>query len=125
MSYDVPLRPTLLLHLGAGYQSLVFGDTQYRSYSDPVTNKTEEVVKFDSINSLGLKGAAAPGFPRFTGLVTSFGGMQNMGAISNSIQILQKPSAVASITSVQGNHTYKLGADWRIDAFTPRSLTGS
>ena len=125
LSYDVALRPTLLLHLGAGYQSLIFGDTEFRSYTNPVTNKVEEVVKFDTVSSLGLNGAAAPGFPRFTGLVTSFGGMQNMGAISNSIQILQKPSAVASVTSVQGNHTYKLGADWRMDAFTPRSLTGS
>jgi hypothetical protein len=125
LSYDVPLRPTLLFHLGAGYQSLVFADDMYRSYTDPLSGKVLPVESFDSVTQLGLTGAAALGFPRITGLVTSFGGMQNMGPVSNQIETLEKPSAVASATYVHENHTYKLGGDWRLDSYLNPNITGS
>ncbi|HWB87393.1 MAG TPA: TonB-dependent receptor [Bryobacteraceae bacterium] len=111
-NFDYTVSPTLLLHLGAGY-------IRYRNPDVMV----EGVRTFDSVGQLGLKGSALTpaGFPRITGLSGSLGGFGlNMGPSNGNLYFEDKPTAIASLTYVRGNHTYKLGADWRIDVWTNR-----
>jgi len=114
LNYDHTLTPTLLFHIGVGYQYLNFFD------GAPVLN-------FDAQKELGLKGAAvARNFPNFGGFcpavapgviqctTSTAGGMKNMGP-ANSGQVnqwLQKPAANTSLTWVKGSHTYKFGGGW-------------
>lgn len=120
LSYDNALTRTLLFHAAAGYQSVLFASGVARPYP----NSTERVEDYDSFAELGLKGAIVKGFPRLNGLSSPFGGAPTLGVSTRSDRIMQKPSAALSITSVRGNHTYKAGAEWRIDAITNRSRRG-
>lgn len=101
LNYDRTLTPTLLLHLGAGYQRLnFFDDAPFKSF-DPA--------------SFGLTGFLIHRqFPSVTGISSStLGGMQNIGT-SGQIQshsYQQKPSYNANATLVRGSHTYKAGAE--------------
>jgi hypothetical protein len=117
-NFDHTLTPTLLLHLGVGYQTDYFTD-------DPV------VTNFDPLQTLGLKGIpVARLFPFMTGLCPAGtsngtvvatcggqGGMKVIGPTTNRHPLLyEKPTANASVTWVRGNHTYKAGADLRLDS---------
>jgi hypothetical protein len=104
INYDHTLNPTLLLHLGAGLMYLRFGNDV------PNTN-------FDSFQKLGLKGTVVTRFPTITGLLAREGGMKNMGPNDQQVQKMQKPTANASITWVRNNHTFKVGAEMRLDGF--------
>jgi hypothetical protein len=122
INYDQSVSPTLLVHLGAGVQRYVNPDTA------PPNN-----TNFDSTALLGLKGAPGTGFPRLGSLGTSnYGGLvqsplasfTTFGTISRSKFIGLKPTAVAQVTWVHNNHTYKTGAEWKIDTFTNVSASG-
>jgi len=107
VSYDVTVKPTLLLHLGAGYQ-------------DSFLNMPPETTPYNVTQQLGLTGPFTPvTFPQFSGLFNAFGGVKNMGDIFGGEQntLLQKPTAVASLTWVKNNHTYKFGAEMRIQGY--------
>jgi hypothetical protein len=105
-NYDYTISPTMLLHLGAGYQQNNFFDDA------PILN-------FDALATFGLKGATVKrNVPVFTGfcatgnVCTAAGGMYNMGpGAGQSHQFYEKPSGNASILKVRGNHTYKAGAE--------------
>src|SRR5437867_12538548 len=43
-----------------------------------------------------------------------------MGPTDGSLYISDKPTGVASLAYIQGNHSYNLGAEWRIDVWTNR-----
>ena len=107
-NYDHSLSPTLILHLGAGVVREYVPD-------QPVPG----VVDFDQEAILGLTGALSSGFPRMTGLsADNFGGMSlGIGPTNGNLYYAVKPTGLASLTWVKSNHTYKFGADWRIDAF--------
>ena len=106
LSYDHTLSPTLLLHLGAGYQ-------------DNFLNSPAETSNFNPTTQLGLAGPITPyAFPQFTGLcpqaagATAYigaGGSNNLGSAGGSNSIVDKTTAVASVTWVKDNHTYKTG----------------
>jgi hypothetical protein len=104
LSLDQTLRPTLLLHLGAGFQGLIFRDTVERA-------------DFDQLKELGLPGAKATVFPYITGLTAGRGGMKNMGPNAQSESVMLKPTGTASLTWVKGNHTYKFGGETRIEGY--------
>jgi hypothetical protein len=111
LNADYTLAPTLLLHLGAGFQSNDFSDAA------PVTD-------FDSVGVLGLRGGTVgpttgARFPLFSALtgVSNTGGVQQLGPSSQRRDIMQKPTANASLTYVRNNHTFKLGADMRIEGY--------
>jgi hypothetical protein len=108
VNYDHTLQPTLMLHLGAGVVREFIPD-------EPVPG----VVDFDQAGVLGLRGALSEGFPRITGLSAgNFGGMSlGIGPTNGNRYFAVKPTAVASLTWVRSNHTFKFGGDWRIDAF--------
>ena len=109
LNYDHTLSPTLLLHVGVGYQHLSFNQ-------DPPTRD------FDPTAQLGLKGPFSPRlFPVMTGLLSaSQGGLKNIGPAADSLNWMEKPTAAASITWVKNSHTYKLGGDMRIEGYPTR-----
>ncbi len=105
LNYDYAISPTLLLHLGMGYQQNNLWDWT-------------PILDFDPLKEIGLKGTKiARSFPRMTfdGVSQAVGGMNSMGALFQTRQMMQKPQSNASVTYVRDNHTYKVGAEWRIE----------
>jgi hypothetical protein len=127
LNYDHPITPTLLGHIGVGYQkNLLWDDTA--------------ITDYNAAQAIGLTGATINrNFPTIAissatlGLPnTATGGMSNMGPLFQTHQYVEKPAANVSLTWVRGSHTYKFGADWRIegnpqvsDAQPPWSTAGS
>jgi len=119
LNFDYTLSPTKLLHLGVGYQTNHFTD-------DTAT------TGFDVAGQLGLKGATSDRiFPSFQSLLgtNSKGGVKNLGpGNSTNRHPLQyeKPTSNASLTWTRNNHTYKFGAEARIEgnASTVYAYTG-
>lgn len=111
LNFDYTLAPTMILHLGAGLVREHVPD-----------NAVPGVADFDQ-STIGLKGAVGPGFPRLTGLSQgNFGGVGiGIGQTNANDYYAVKPTGVASITWVRNNHTYKLGGEWRVDAFINRN----
>jgi len=106
VNYDHSLTPTLLLHVGAGYQKNYLRDDA-------------PDVHYDALKNLGLKGATEiRNFPTISisGLASiATGGMSNMGPSTQLGQYLEKPSANLGLTWVRANHTWKLGGEWRAE----------
>jgi hypothetical protein len=112
LNYDHTLQPTLLLHLGIGYNS----DDLGRPLVTP---------NYPACSNLGLCSPAftlPSAFPNFTGLLDSTaGGMANgagatVGGIGNTGRtdsIYNQFNAIASLTWVKGNHTFKFGGELR------------
>ncbi len=105
LNADYTVRPTVLLHVGIGYQNDNFAD-------DAPT------LDYNPQASLGLKGATVNRlFPNFTGLSNNQGGMKNMGPGSNRHPLLySKPGANLSLSWVKNNHTFKFGGELRLDS---------
>ena len=107
LNYDRTLKPTLLLHLGAGYYKTRFDDHA------PVTN-------FDPA-SVGLNGFVIHRqFPNIIGncvipfgatACTGYGGMQNLGEAIQTLNFEEKPTFNANLTWIRGSHTFKFGAE--------------
>lgn len=112
VNYDQTIRPTFLIHLGAGYQR----------YHNPDASP-QNIQDYDAAQ-LGFKGQIASGFPRLTGLSGALGGVANLGPTNRTLYLQDKPTAVASGTYIRGNHTFKAGGEWRIDTFTNISTGG-
>jgi hypothetical protein len=105
LNFDESLTPTLLLHLGAGYQDHHF-------------NEDSPTLNYNSLQQLGLKGqTAVRNFPFFSGLSNAFGGMTNMGPGAQVDDYSQKPTFNTSLTWVKSNHTYKIGGEFRIEGY--------
>jgi hypothetical protein len=106
INYDLSLTPTTLIHMGAGVQR----------YRNPDSGPPA-VTEFDSTGLLGLIGAPGTGYPRLGGLGNStFGGLSGAtGAANRGLYLQVKPTGVAQITWVHGNHTYKAGGEWKIE----------
>jgi hypothetical protein len=111
LNYDWTVKPTILVHLGAGYQ-------------DAVIEQASFVIPYDVTASLGLKGPFTSGkgsaFPNFGGASNAQGGLQSIGQASfNGLQdtMNQRPTGIATLTWVKNNHTYKFGGELRVDGF--------
>ncbi|HEV3200720.1 MAG TPA: TonB-dependent receptor [Bryobacteraceae bacterium] len=113
LSTDYSLTPTLLIHVGVG--ELL--------YHNP-DKGLDTVVSFDAPGKLGLVGGltnqtGATGFPRITGLGSSFGGLSlSLGPTNNSYYRTDKPTGVLSATLVRRAHTFKAGAEYKKDIYT-------
>ncbi len=116
LNYDHSLTPTLFLHMGAGYVRFHNPD------SSPA-----EVLNFDARGVLGFLGSATDpsGFPRLTGLSSAQGGMRNMGPTNANKYYDSKLTGVASATKVSGNHTYKLGGEYRLNSWSDYNASRS
>jgi hypothetical protein len=122
LNFDDTLSPYLLLHMGVGVQRYVNPD------SSPEVN-----TSFDEAGLLGIVGAPGTGFPRLSGVGNnSWGGLSqspsatstNFGPSNRGAYYGTKPTALAQVSWVHGNHTYKAGGEWKIDAFTNWSAVG-
>ena len=113
LNLEHTITPTLLLHLGAGFQDIFFDDHA------PVTD-------YNSFQELGLKGATVNRlFPSFQSITAAQGGLKNIGAASGRNLWWAKPTANLSVTWVRNNHTYKTGAEMRIEAYPGTLYTGT
>ena len=105
VNFDYTLTPTLLLHLGAGFL-------------DHKSDTTSELTDYDALKGIGLRGVPLNRtFPKFQGLSNAQGGMKNMGNNDSAIGRAVLPTANASVTWVKNNHTFKAGAEMRLEGF--------
>jgi hypothetical protein len=122
LNYDQTLSPTLLLHLGAGYER----------YTNPDT-APPNITGFDN-TKLGITGLPGTGFPHISGLGTAgYGGLYDpasvagtsyIGIYGRGLYVDNKPTGVADVTWIRGNHSYKFGAEMKQDTFANRSESG-
>jgi hypothetical protein len=117
-NYDRTISPTILLHLGAGYQHLFFNQ-------DPPTRN------FNPTTALGLQGPFSPKlFPELVNLGSAtLGGLKapngNIGPAADAYNWMEKPTAVASLMWVRSNHTYKFGGEMRVEGYPTKFFTGT
>jgi len=104
LNFDYTLAPTILLHLGAGIQ--------WNMINDDVWD-----LNFDQYKELGLKGATVTRFPLVMGLSAGMGGKGQMGPGTQVHTSMLKPTANASISWVKNNHSFKFGAEMRIEGY--------
>jgi len=126
LNYDYTLRPTVLLHLGAGYRSNYF--------FVPAVNEEGQVPNFNA-SAFGFKGGLTNQFfPPISGLCTpglttgsctGQGGMQSFGNAAYGENITQVPSFNASVTWVKDNHTFKFGSEFRTEGYPAISRANS
>ncbi|MBV9505579.1 MAG: TonB-dependent receptor, partial [Acidobacteriia bacterium] len=111
VNYDYTVKPTVLLHLGAGLL--------YQNYL--------EVAGAQGFHpsSIGLHGQNDDNvMPTLAGLSNSNGGYSLGIGPFTLIHILNpKPTGNASLTWVRGNHTYKFGGDLVVDGFINQNRT--
>jgi hypothetical protein len=115
LNYDHTLTPTLLLHLGAGYNQIYAPDTA--PFTGFNAQKEIGVPGFQSNRNFPyISGMCTAPPPGQTGCGGSLGGMQPIGTSLGiqSAPYQQKPSGNASLTRVSGNHTYKAGGEFYI-----------
>jgi Carboxypeptidase regulatory-like domain len=96
---DDVLTPSLVLHVGGGFQR----------YHNP---DTTPLTTFNQPSSLGLNGALVGGFPVMGGLNIN-GQSLGFGPSNYGLYVLNKPTAVASISWIKGTHSLKFGGEWR------------
>ena len=100
LNYDRTLTPTMLLHLGAGYDTNYLGRPSVTPDYDP--------CKGLSLCSQAFQRPAT--FPRLTGLNdTVAGGTSISGPPGRADDAYSTVSSIASLTWVKGNHTFKFG----------------
>ncbi len=105
VNYDFTMSPTTILHLGGG--------VQYAEIVDDV-----DADDYDQAAELGLYGSQTSMFPRMTSLSAGRGGMKNMGAMPGIVKsTMLKPTGNANFTWVKSNHTYKFGAEMRVEGY--------
>ena len=117
LSLDQTVSPSFMIHAGVGVMRYVHRDSAPQS-----------TLAYDAPGLLGLKGSATTpaGFPRITGLSSPQGGMASgLGPTNANTYYNDKPTAVISATKIRSSHTFKAGAEWRVDVFTDRNFRGS
>ncbi|HLI85165.1 MAG TPA: TonB-dependent receptor [Bryobacteraceae bacterium] len=123
LNYDYTLRPTMLLHLGIGYQTSTLNMPAYVQNYNPSTE-------------LGLNGPFLPyAFPNLSALSSAQGGVANGNVLSQYTlgsefagtekTLEQKTVATANLTWVKDNHTYKAGAEMRIEGYPNYNIQGT
>ncbi len=106
LNYDHTLTPTLLLHLGAGYQRVNFLDHAPFLSFDPTQFGLSGFVINRQFPSIW--GMCAGGNP-----CSGAGGMQTVGTANQgqTNSYYQKPTYNSNLTWVRGSHTFKVGGE--------------
>lgn len=142
LNWDYTISPTMLLHLGAGWFQQEFNDDSpaTTSYNAAAAQSCTNTPSFDGLldktctGGLGLTGARINRqFPRFivtnagfNGAATAAtGGMNSIGPFTQGPSKERRPSAVANLTWVRNNHTYKIGGEWRQERYPSTAYTGA
>lgn len=107
LNFDYTLKPTLNLHIGAGWSQFNFDNRAV-------------VTDFVPATDIGLNGVRlSRNFPAFgstvTGAPLNLGGMNAMGPTTQSLTPERRPSGSVSLTWTRNSHTIKYGADFRMD----------
>jgi hypothetical protein len=112
-NFDYTISPTVLFHLSTGFQVHKNPDTV-----PPVS------ANYDN-TQLGIVGSPGSGFPRFGALGDNvLGGMAvSFGPGSRNLFIGRRLSTSPTLSWVHGNHTYKMGAEWKYDSTNTSSKT--
>jgi hypothetical protein len=108
MNYDRTLTPTVLLHVGAGFDADDLG-------------RPNITPDYDSCGKLGLCSSTFVRpitFPYVTGLGNTLAGgfgtaLAPLGPLPQIDNLYQQFSSIASLTWVKGNHTFKFGGELR------------
>ncbi|MEO8593514.1 MAG: TonB-dependent receptor [Candidatus Solibacter sp.] len=105
LNVDKTLKPTMLLHLGAGYVN-----TQVNKFEFP------ELQTFDQVAQLGLTGAIVKGFPQISGMGNTSASGAPIGGMSKGVGSTFHQSvntgeftSTASLSWVIGAHSFKFG----------------
>lgn len=122
LNYDYTLSPTMLLHVGVGYQQNNFFDDA-------------PVLDYNAATSLGLVGATLNrNFPIFNGFCGvgfaanncgAAGGSHDLGPPGQGHNYWEKPAGNASLTWVRGSHTVKAGTDMYFSAVPNQPYTNT
>jgi len=119
LNYDHTMTPTLLLHLGAGYDTDYLGRPSVTPDYDPCAN-------------LGLCSQAfqrPATFPLLTGLNDSTAGGTSIGGPpGRADNVYSTVDTIASLTWVKGNHTFKFGGSGEFQGsytITVNNLSGT
>ena len=116
VNYDYTVTPRLLLHFGAGWN-----DTDFM---------LEAAVKnYNAFTQLGLTGqTTARYFPRIVTAVNTneaVGGLTTMGTLFPALSFERRPSGNVSANYVTGGHTFKFGAEYRLEKFPDYGLANT
>jgi hypothetical protein len=111
----------VLLHLGGGFLHFTFWD--------PVPGFGE----WDNLKELGMPGTVPGVFPTMYNIMANQGGGlddptaqgNSMGPVAQQKQWQQKPTGTATLNWVKGNHTYKFGAELRVESYPSIATTPS
>jgi hypothetical protein len=119
VNYDKSLTPRLLFHAGFGVQRFHNPDS-----SPP------EVLQYDAAGQLGFVGSATNpgGFPRIQGLTNASlgaGASVNFGPSNANSYFDTGLTGNSTVSYVHSNHTFKLGAEWRLNSWTDRNSRNS
>jgi hypothetical protein len=110
LNYDKSITPTLLLHAGVGYQRFHNPD------SSPAGS-----LQYDAVKGIGFTGSTTDpsGFPRLNNLPVALGPSNANSYYDGTF------TSVATGTWVHGNHTFKLGGEFRLNSWTDRNSRGA
>ncbi len=115
LNYDRTITPTLLLHIGAGWQRLnFFDDAPFLSFNPASFGLSGFLIgrQFPAVTGMCFAPLGTT-TPCATSVGGNLGGMQNIGTTgqiqSHSRQ--QKPSYNLNATYVKGSHTFKVGGE--------------
>lgn len=119
LNFDRSISPTVLFHAGTGVQRFHNPD------SSP-----EGVLRYDAASQLGFNGSATNpgGFPRingFTGGALGAGSSLNLGPSNANSYFDTGITGNATLSYIRGNHSYKIGGEWRLNSWTDRNSRGS
>jgi outer membrane receptor protein involved in Fe transport len=108
LNYDHTITPTILLHLGVGFNRDDLG-------------RPSVTPQYNVCPSVGLCSQAFTGlttFPDVTGLLNTLGGGATyLGPPARADDLFSAFNNIASLTWVKGNHTYKFGGSLNLQGF--------
>ena len=114
LNYDRTLKPTLLLHLGVGFNRDDLG-------------RPSVTPQYNVCSNTGLCSQAFAGlttFPDVTGLLNTLGGgATTLGPPARADDLFSNFNNIASLTWVKGNHTYKFGGSLDFEGFYVQGRT--
>ena len=126
-SVKIDENPTSTARISLYYaREITDKDVGQDGYRDPISIRRALHILGTNAR-INLVGVAGTGFPRLSGVDTNtYGGLAqspsataaNFGPANRGAYYVTKPTALAQVTWVRGNHTYKTGGEWKIDAFT-------
>lgn len=108
INFDQTITPTLQLRVGAAYSLFDWSDATL-------------ITDYNPAEDIGLIGVRQNrNFPRFaantqTSAGVGLGGMNAMGPAGQALNPERRPSGTVGLTWIRGNHTIKVGSDWRMD----------